>query len=343
MSQRSNRRRSVTIEDVAQAAGVSRAAVSKVIRNASGVSTAMRVRVNAAIQELDYRPSVAARAMRGASYTLGIETPPPGNQFFTQIVNGAGQALDGTPYQLVMAPANGGREYGAIEALADRQVDGMVVVSPLVEPAWLERLAETLPVVMLGRHGAASHYDAVVGDDVQGTRAVMAHLLELGHRRIAHLTEREAVTEPGSGSPHSLRLLTYRESMAAAGLDRFAQVVRTGQTEADARLATLALLAGPDRPTAVFAGHDQLAVGALAAITELGLPPGEVSLVGYDNIDLAGHPAISLTTVDQSGTEMGRQAITMLLERIAGRTEPRRHTITPVLHVRRSTAPRAAA
>ena len=100
-----SRRRSVTIEDVAREAGVSRAAVSKVIRNAPGASAAMRDRVNAAITALNYRPSVAARAMRGSSYTLGLEIPHIGNPFLIQIFDGAREALAGTPYQLILAPS----------------------------------------------------------------------------------------------------------------------------------------------------------------------------------------------------------------------------------------------
>jgi LacI family transcriptional regulator len=332
------RRRQVTIVDVAREAGVSRAAVSKVIRDAPGVSPAMRSRVAEAIQRLNYRPSAAARAMRGSSYTLGLEIPHVSNQFFTDIIAGAKQALDGTPYQLIIAPADG-PEYGAIEALADRQVDGIVAISPLVEPAWLERLAERIPVVMLGRHDDATNYDIVVDDDVKGARDVMTHLLQLGHRRIAHLTENEAVTVLGSGTPHSLRLLTYQECMAEAGLGSLAQVARAGHVERTAHDATLGLLAQDPRPTAIFASHDQLAIGASAAIAEQGLTARDVSLVGYDNTEIAAHPAISLTSVDQSGLEMGTRAITMLLERIAGRTEPRRHSVTPTLRVRGSTAP----
>ena len=323
---------------MAREAGVSRAAVSKVIRNAAGVSPGMRLRVNAAIEQLNYRPSAAARAMRGSGYTLGLEIPHLGNQFLNRVIDGARKALDGTPYQLIIAPADG-REYGAIEALADRQVDGIVAISPSVEPAWLERLAERVPVVMIGRHDEPTNYDNVVGDDVAGAREVMAHLLGLGHRRIAHLTESEAVTAPGSGIPHSFRLSTYRECMVAAGLGSLVQVVRAGPLESSARDATAALLAGEPRPTAIFAAHDELAIGALAAIEELGLTAREVSLVGYDNTQLAAHPAISLTSVDQSGLEMGIQAVTMLLERIAGRTEPSRRSMTPSLRVRGSTAP----
>jgi LacI family transcriptional regulator len=328
----------VTIQDVARAAGVSRAAVSKVIRNASGVSPAMRTRVNAAIEELDYRPSVAARAMRGASYSLGLEIPRFGNQFLTQIIDGAREALHGTPYQLVIAPAHG-EGYAAIEALADRQVDGLIAVSPLVEPAWLERLAERIPVVMIGRHDQARNYDTVVGDDVSGSRDAMAHLLRLGHRQIAHVTESEAVTAPGSRTPHAFRLETYTECMVEAGYGEHIKVVRTGSTEDDAYRSTLELLGASDRPTAIFAGHDQLAIGVLAALADAGLSAPEISVVGYDNTRIAAHPGISLTSVDQFGEEMGRKAIAMLLERMGGRAEPCGCALTPQLRVRRSTAP----
>ncbi|MFF5160134.1 LacI family DNA-binding transcriptional regulator [Streptomyces sp. NPDC000348] len=335
MSQASSRRRSVTIQDVARAAGVSRAAVSKVIRDASGVSPAMRAKVNAAIEELNYRPSVAARSLRGASYTLGLEVPHLGNRFLTQIVDGAMRALAGTRYQLVIAPADGREGYGAIEALADRQVDGIVVVSPRVDAAWLERLASSVPVVMLGRHDRSAHYDTVVGDDIAGTRQVMDHLLGLGHRRIVHLTEHAAISAPDAGSPHALRLRAFEEAVEAAGHGLCARVAGTGQTEASARATVGDLLAERPWPTAVFASHDQLALGALAALVEHGAARS-VSLVGYDNTDLAAHPAISLTSVDQRGAEMGQRAVAMLLERIDGRTEPQHHVVTPSLVVRAS-------
>lgn len=330
--------RAVTIDDVARVAGVSRAAVSKVIRNAYGVSPGMRERVGVAIKELGYRPSVAARAMRGASYRLGLEVPHVRASFMADIVDGAKAALDGSPYQLVVAPADG-PEYGAIEAMADGLVDGIVAISPLVEPAWLEDLARRLPIVMLGRHDEPEHYDTVVGDDEAGTRLVLDHLLGLGHRQIAHLTESEAVTRPGSGTPHSLRLRVYHEVLAAAGLASHTRVVRTDHTGEGARGVTRELMAGPAPPTAIIAGHDDLAIGALAGLADLGFRLGEVAVTGYDDTELAAHPLISLTSVDQRGAEMGAQAITFLLERIGGRTEPRRHVVTPTLRVRSSTTP----
>src|SRR6478736_1279938 len=159
--------RSATIEDVAAVAGVSRAAVSKVLRDAYGVSDSMRERVTAAMTELNYRPRIAARAMRGRTFTSGIEIPDFGNQFFTRMLSGAMGALADTQYQVVIAPAEAGSRQGlrAIEALVDRQVDGVIAVSPRVDEAGLERISGSVPVVMFGRHDTSDRYDVVAGDD----------------------------------------------------------------------------------------------------------------------------------------------------------------------------------
>jgi len=330
--------RAATINDVARTAGVSRAAVSKVLRDASGVSPAMRQRVNLAIQELGYRPSIHARALRGSSYRLGLEIPHIGARFMTQLVDGAKSALVGTPYQLVVAPADG-PEYDALETLADGLVDGIIAISNAIDRGWLEQLARRVPVVMLGSHDEAENYDTVMNDDVLGTELVMQHLFDLGHRRIAHVTENESLTAPTTRAPHAFRLQGYADAMRRAGLEKFVDVARRGTR--GARAATAELLTRPDPPTAIFAAHDDIAVDVLAEIADRGYPYGHVSVVGYDNTDMAAHPLLSLTSVDQCGAEMGKQAVMMLFERIEGRTEPRRHLVRPTLKVRSSTsAPR---
>jgi len=330
--------RQVTINDVARTAGVSRAAVSKVIRDASGVSASMRERVLAAIEELGYRPSLAARALRGSSYRIGLEIPHLDARFMSLIADGAKGALVGTPYELVLAVADG-PEYSAIEALVDGLVDGIIAVAPLVDGDWLETLASRLPIVMLGRHDSPENYDTVVGEDDVGARAVMSHLLSLGHRRIAHVTESEAVTAPGIGTPHAVRLQTYLDCMLEAGHQELVSVVRRSPGTYGWRASTARLLAGSEPPTAVFAGHDDIAFDVLAAVADSEHAPDKVAVVGYDNTPLAAHPLISLSSVDQSGLEMGAQAAAMLLERIAGRTEPRHHVVTPTLQVRASSRP----
>lgn len=321
--------------DVAQAAGVSKAAVSKVIRNAYGVSPEMRRKVELAIETLGYRPSVAARSMRGASFTIGFEIPQLGNDFFTQVMQGAADELAGSGYQLIIAPAMG-EVKGApvLDALVDRQVDGFVAISPEVEPEWLERLGKTIPIVLLGRHDKSTNYDTVTNDDAAGARLVMDHLIELGHRDIAHLTIHAYPQAAENLVPHEIRRRVYAESMSRKGLD--ARVTYSGPLEPDAYQAAFRLLSEPNRPTAVFAANDTLAIGALRARTELGLTAEELSIVGYDNIDLAAHPIVSLTTVDQFGRESGAKAIRLLLDRIQGRTEARHEMITPELRVRAS-------
>ena len=156
-----------------------------------------------------------------------------------------------------------------------------------------------------------------------------------------HLTRSEEVTRPGSGNPHAIRLEQYIAHMRAAGFADDSRVVRTGLDEEAARLDTLALL--DERvPTAIFVGNDELAFGALRALSEHGLSAAEVSVVGYDDVDIASYPAISLTSVNQAGEAMGERAIRLLLERIEGRTEPIHFSVEPSLKVRNSTRPAPA-
>jgi LacI family transcriptional regulator len=328
-------RKRPSISDVALEAGVSRAAVSKVIRNAYGVSPAMRKRVETAIDKLGYRPRVAARAMRGASFTIGFEIPHLGNDFFTQVAAGATTGLAASGYQLIIGPGLGYLSgTSVLDALVDRQVDGIIAVSSEVTVDWLEQLAEQVPVVVLGRHERSGEYDTVADDDAAGVDLIMDHLQGLGHQRIAHLT----IRPPTDLGPHSIRLAAYRSRMEQAG--REPQVVHSQSTEQAAYEAARTLLGGGNPPTAIFAGHDTLAIGVLRAIAELGLDAEDVSVVGYDNINLAGHPLISLTTVDQFGVEMGVTAIELLMERIRDeRRSPRHHQLAPQLRIRNSTRP----
>ncbi|WP_345800478.1 LacI family DNA-binding transcriptional regulator [Microbacterium sp. AZCO] len=325
--------RAATINDVAVAAGVSRAAVSKVLRDAYGVSDSMRERVTAAMTELNYRPRVAARAMRGRTFTFGIELPDFSNQFFTRMLTGALQALEETRYQVVIAPAERGSRYGlrAIEALVDRQVDGVVAVAPRATPESLERIAAHTPLVMFGRHDTSDDYDTVAGDDVAGAVLAMEHLLGLGHTDIAHLTLPEADVD--LSSPHGLRRTTYLSTMAERGLADRAVIITSDEGQDAAYRATAQALSDGLRSTAIFAAHDELAIGALRAITEAGRT---VSVVGYDDVPIASYPGIGLTTVHQPGVEMGVRSIGLLLERLDGRTEAVHEVFDPELIVRSS-------
>ena len=320
-----------SISDVAQAAGVSRAAVSKVIRNAYGVSPAMRARVQSSIDELNYRPRVGARALRGSGFTIGFEAPHIGNNFFSQVLAGAADDLAVSQYQLIIAPDLGYLSGSAVlEALVDRQVDGIIAIASSVDAEWLEDLGAQVPLVVLGRHEASTTYDSVTGNDVAGVDLVMDHLLGLGHRRIVHLT----LPPPSPRSPHAVRQEAFHTRMARAGCEP-----RTvyAPTEPDAYDLARALLQDDDSPTAIFAAHDTLALEVLRAAAD-DARLDDVSVVGYDDTEQSRHPLISLTTVDQFGVDAGRTASELLMERIRGeRTDARHVQIEPRLRCRRST------
>lgn len=332
-----SRRSRPSMDDVAAAAGVSKGAVSKVIRNAYGVSPAMRDRVESAIASLGYRPRLAARVMRGASFTLGLEIPQLGNDFYTAVMEGVAAGLADSEYQLIIAPGLGHKKGAPVlNALVDRQVDGLIAISPEVAPAWLEKLGEEVPIVLLGRHDMSQNYDTLTNNDRQGSVLAMNHLFALGHEVIAHISVHPAREVPEQLLPHTIRRETYQELMHARGLQP--RTVYSGPSEPDAHRVALDLLKVQNRPTAIFASNDTLAIGVLRARSELGLTAAELSVVGYDDIALAANPLVSLTTIDQFGFRSGEKAVELLMQRIRDNRDVAEHyVIQPELRIRDST------
>jgi LacI family transcriptional regulator len=336
-------RRRVTIADVAEHANVSRAAVSKVLRNAYGVSPAMRARVRQAMTDLKYRPHAAARGMRGQTYTIGVMLPDIRNPFFPDIIDGINEQLSDTEYQVLIGAGGGDPDSNArtTDAMIDRRMDGLILVAPLIRQRQLEDTAQTVPTVVIGRHGKSASYDAVVDDDVTGAALIVDHLADLGHRRITHIGHKD----PGRGwpttMPHTVRAEGYRQAMRRRGLESEIDVVATSYSEQGGYLGACQLLSRPLPPTAIFAGADVAAIGVLKAVDEAGLRvPEDISLTGYDNSTVAGLGPISLTSVDQDGRLLGVNAARLLLERIQGKRQRSvLLSLTPSLVPRHSTAP----
>lgn len=182
-------------------AGVSTTAVSKVLRNATGTSPQMRTRVRAAIDQLGYRPSTAARALRGRTYTIGVLLPDVRNPFFADVLDGVAGHLAGTEYQLLMASCcdDEASEALVVDALIDRSMDGVVLVAPVSSPGLLERVARTLPTAVIGRHTSPAGFDTVTGDDFAGAALVVSHLAGLLLERIADPAHRASAVK---FSPH---------------------------------------------------------------------------------------------------------------------------------------------
>ncbi|MFF7560445.1 LacI family transcriptional regulator [Streptomyces pseudovenezuelae] len=334
--------RRVTIVDVARHAQVSTTAVSKVLRNAYGASPEMRAKVRRAIEELGYRPLAAARGLRGQTYTIGVMLPDIRNPFFPEILDGVTGCLEATDYQVLLGPGcNGEKEEARVtEAMIDRGMDGLILVAPVSPRAHLEHVAAVVPTVVVGRHGHSPAYDSVGDDDVTGAALVVGHLAGLGHRRIAHIEHHETDPTRSVEMPNAQRADGYRRAMRDLGLDQEIDVVSTTYTQQGGYEGARELLSRARRPTAVFAGADIVAMGVLEAVAEAGLSvPGDISVAGYDNTTFAALGPISLTSVDQAGSEIGRNAARLLLERIANRGKPSvQVSLSPTLVTRRTTA-----
>jgi LacI family transcriptional regulator len=334
--------RRVTIVDVAKHAGVSTTAVSKVLRNAYGASPGMQAKVRAAIDELGYRPSASARGLRGQTFTIGVMLPDLRNPFFADILDGVNAQLGGTDYQVLIAAACNDEpaEAHVTDAMIDRNMDGVILVAPLTSRQRLDRIAHTVPTVVVGRHGHSAAYDTVADDDFPGAGLMVAHLAALGHRRIAHIEHLETDPVRLTEMPNAVRADGYRHAMRAHGLGEHIQIASTTYTQQGGYLGAKQLLAAPQRPTAIFAGADIVAMGVLDALTEAGLSaPADISVGGYDNTTFAAFGPISLTTVDQAGRQIGANAARLLLDRIADSTRPTAQIkLSPTLVTRRTTA-----
>ncbi|MBP1076385.1 LacI family transcriptional regulator [Microbacterium terrae] len=321
---------------------MSTASASKVLRNAYGVSDSMRERVQRSMDELGYRPHKLARGMRGSTYTIGMMVSDIDNPFFSVIADGLRGVVHPQSYEVLISTAgyDAASQNQAIEALVDHQMDGLILVAPLVSNDDLERVARELPVVVVGRHTSAAGLDSVSGDDRVGAALAVEHLVEIGHRRIAFVANHQ--TDPESDRPESYRLEGFLDAMGRHGLAAAATIIDSTWTLEGGREAVHRIDAQDEPPTAVFAGADITALGILSELWDNHRQvPAAFSLVGYDNSRISAIGPIALTTVDQSGDIMGREAGRLLLERIAGRVESEHLLLEPRLVARSTTAPPA--
>lgn len=338
----------VTIRDVAKRAGVSISTVSAVINGTKYVSPKLRRRVEEAIEELGYIPSLIGRALSSQrSSMVAYIIPTISNPFFSSMIKTVEQNVFASGLGLLVCPTEEeeekARRYEAF--LVGAHVDG-VLISPLSSRPLEEQcrpfLDRDIPVVVLAGSRTTPHVDAVVLDDASGMRRLTQYLVQLGHRRVAFFGRKRSVTSAG-------RLAAVREVLADAGLElrddwvveapRHARYLPSHETYRQAK----ALLGREDRPTAVLCHNDAVAVGVLQACYDLGLRvPDDVSVTGFDDT-LASVTSPPLTTLRVPIEDMAERATGLLLERISReKQEPRHaerivHWFEPELVVRAST------
>jgi LacI family transcriptional regulator, galactose operon repressor len=335
--------RPITIRDVARRAGVSLSTVSQVLNGRPGwASSETTERILAVARELNYRPNAIARSLILArTGTLGVVITSIVHPLFHRLIEGIGQVASERGYSLILASAEDQqRERAAFEMLSDKRVDGLIFMGNTnarsnEHVAWV--VAQGRPVVVINSPVGDLAVHHLGWDDVAVGRLATQHLLDLGHRRIAHLAG--PLGEPVRHSARA-RLAGYRAALQAAGLTLDEELVlEAGYSYANAFAATEHLLALPRRPTAIFAASDSMAIGVINALTRARVwAPAELSVIGVNDDLHARLTEPPLTTVRLPFDQAGRRAAEIILNGLDSSDEPlSRELLTPELVVRAST------
>lgn len=327
----------VTIKDIAKKVGVSPSVVSRALNNKYGVKAETRERIVRTAKEMGYLPNILAQGLvTRKTNTIGVVMADISEPFFSQLIKGMNLVADETGYTLIY--------YNSYESLVERsalehmikaqRVDGLIIVgSRIKEDEYLSGRTWEVPLVLVERRLTAPGLNCVWVDSITGAYKATRYLIDQGHRRIAHIC--------GTlGFQVALdRLEGYKRALADTGLPYAEELVASGHfVWQDGYTATKEVLKQTPRCTAVFAGNDTMAYGALQAIAESGLEvPRDIAVVGFDDLEFSLLTNPPLTTVRQPRMEMGKKAVSILVSILAGKAEEGvKISLTPELIIRRS-------
>jgi len=328
----------VSIYDVARAAGVSPSTVSRALEDHPRIGAETRKRIQELAREMDYVPSTVARSLTAKkTWTIGMVLPTISDPFMGRVVEGVEQAAIEAGFNVFISTSQNDRqrEIEVVAMLQKRRVDGIIVIASHLFDGWPRSVHHSrVPVVMIDEQNPGKNMHFVAVDDRSGARVAVEHLLALGHRRIGYVGV--------SNRPQSnqYRLKGYQDALQAANLTidpaliiTVDDVMEHGQI-GEASLEPL-LAAGA---TAVFCYNDTTAIGLLAACARCGLTiPEQLSIIGFDDIDMAAYTLPPLTTMRQPRFELGQWAMQMMLALLDGQ-EPANRIIPAELIVRQTTA-----
>ena len=334
--------RRATIDDVARLAQVHKATVSRALnaRTRHQVNAETLKRVKRAARQLGYVPNAMARGLRTSrSMTIGVIIPDLMNPIFPPIIRGIEGVLQARGYTVLVAntDTHDDVEISAFESLLQRRVDGFILATGRLDdqPVIEEAAAAGVPVVLVNRDSGVGHYPVVSGNNSDGIRCAVKHLVDLGHRRIVH------VAGPSNYSTARTRAESFEAAARAAGVEHHTIYAESFTIDAGEKAAE-GLLAGPgDLPTAVVAGNDLVALGVIRRLRADGVRcPEDVSVVGFNDMPFAEDFWPPLTTVHMPLRELGAEAALLLLRGIEeGEQEAATLTLPVSLVVRGSTGP----
>jgi LacI family transcriptional regulator len=326
-----------TIKDVAREANVSVATVSRVFNSSGPVSEQTRTRIQEVAARLCYSPHGAARSLTTRrTSTLGVLLPDLYGEFFSEVIRGMDQAAQRKGYHLLVSSSHDAKAEieAALRAMRGR-VDGLIAMSPHLDAASLiANVPSMLPVVLLNCQVTGDGYDALTIENQSGAYQMIQHLVALGHRSIAIIRGSQGNYDADE------RLLGYRAALRDSGIEPRPEWEVPGDfTETSGYQAIERLLSIRERPTAVFAANDAMAIGALGALRDAEvLVPDHIAVVGFDDIPLARYMNPPLSSVHVAIAELGIRAVETLLHAIDRKNEhTRRHQrLETTLVIRRS-------
>jgi len=328
----------VTIKDVAREANVSVATVSRVLNDSGPVSDETKKLIREVAGRMRYVPHSGARSLiTSKTETIGVLLPDLYGEFFSEVIRGMDDTAQKNGFHLLISRAYADRHgiETAMKAMRGR-VDGVVAMSPDLDENSLLNLPSTIPVVLLCSVPRGYEIDSLTIQNSRGAREMVAHLVGLGHRRIA------IIKGAARNYDAAERLRGYRTALKDAGIAPDPALERDGDfTEAAGYSAVVELLELADRPTAIFAANDSMAIGALSALRESGVDvPGDMAVAGFDDIPLARYMDPPLSSVHVPICELGARAVELLLHGITHKNDHqrRRERVSTELVIRRSTS-----
>jgi LacI family transcriptional regulator len=300
------------IQDIAQKANVSISTVSRVLNDGATVSEAKRNAVLQAVAELDYQPNVAAQALAGGqTKTVGVITQDISNPIYDAILRGVRQGLEGSGYYPIFADGRWqlAKEQKALQTLLARRVDGLIVLGGCSSEEALGQVGHQAPLIIIGRNLPSLADQCLPLDDFNGAYQATQHLVEQGHRRIAHITgilSHQDALERRAG---------YEQALADAGLELDRDLIIEGDFLEQSGMLAIEMLFTRGRPfSAIFAANDQMAYGVLLALYRRGIRvPDDMSVIGFDDQRTSAYTTPPLTTIRQPAIEIGETAAQAIL------------------------------
>ncbi len=329
----------ISIKDIARKADVSHSTVSRALRNSPLVNQETAERIKQIAKESNFRVSAIGRSLAtGRTNTLGVVATTIEDPFISEVVSGAEDAANAHGYSLILtnSNANPDRELKVVYSFEERRVDGIIVLDSRVGSVYVPMLARMkVPIVLINSQHPGEFVHSIAIDNVAASQTATRYLVHLGHTRIAY------IGKSGGYQSDSERASGYRRALEAAGIAERPEYIVPGDGKPESgKNAMDQLLSLPEPPTAVFCYNDLTAIGALSAIRARGLTvPGDISIVGFDDIGIASFTQPPLTTIRQPKQQMGRAATEMLLSLLKESTPSSVRKVQGELIVRESAAP----